>query len=871
MNAVITDFERVRSALSFLSPDSRDSWVKAGQAIKSEFDESGFDLWDDWGASGEGHNPRSSKSVWKSFKKSGVGIGSLFYDAKQSGWVDGTPRKNPSASELAARHAEKARRAAAAAAEEAALAAAAAGRAEALWAAAAPAVEHPYLTRKSVASYGLRVGVWEYTDGETGEVFTRPNCLLIPVLDRQKKLHSLQAIEPVGRKWLLSDGAKAGNFYPIGKPLQHGVQPVFVLAEGYATAASVHASTGHLVLVCFDAGNLLAVARVLRERAPGAVIIVAADNDIWTTGNPGMAAAGKVVDAVGALVVAPPFTAEYAVADGKGPTDWNDWHALHGLDAVRGPFELVLDAGPVAVVPAAPVLPPRRVITVTPGLIGAVVDAGELALLEQSPEIYRRAGQIVRPIRGELVDASHATKTPATRLHALGKHGLVEELTRAADWQKPDGRRRDDGALPRINAPLNVAETLLARGQWRLRPLVAVIDAPTMRADGSLLDAPGYDAKTGLLLELGAQFGAVPELPTRGDAQAALERLGALVAGFPFVGPADRAVWLASVLTACVRRALPTSPMFAFSAPTAGSGKSLLVDLCAIISSGSRAPVFSQGRDEAEAEKRLGGALLAGHGVISFDNCTQALDGDLLCQALTQTALTLRPLGGSAMRHVPTSATLFATGNSLVIAGDMTRRALLCALDPHVERPELRRFEFNPIERAEAGRAGYLVDALIVLRAFHVAGCPQADVAPLGSFEAWSRLVRGALLWLDVADPVAVMARTREADPKLAALRAVLSEWRTAFGREPVRVRELIEMATETTGGFSGSRTEFTRPDFREALLTVAGAGGAINSRALGKWLSSNRDRIADGMSLQNSGTDRNGVVKWRLEENSPI
>jgi putative DNA primase/helicase len=369
------NMDRVRAALSFLSPDVRSTWVNQGRAIKDEFGDAGFDLWDDWGSSGNGYTASSSAKTWKSFKKPGVGIGSLFFDAKAAGWTESKKYKKPTAAEIAQRNALRAQRAAAAAAEEVVLAAAAAGRAEALWAAAAPAVEHPYLTRKSVASYGLRVGVWEYTDGETGEVFSKPNCLLIPIIDRQKKLHSLQCIEPSGGpKWYLTDGAKSGHFWPIGKPLQHGGQPVFVLAEGYATAASVHAATGHMVLVCFDAGNLLAVARVLRERAPGAIIIVAADNDIWTTGNPGMAAAGKVAEAVGALVVAPPFTeAEYQTGlDDKGrpvgPTDWNDWHVLHGLEFVAEWFDAALSppapvepvAAPAAIAPPAdpePTLP----------------------------------------------------------------------------------------------------------------------------------------------------------------------------------------------------------------------------------------------------------------------------------------------------------------------------------------------------------------------------------------------------------------------------------------------------------------------------------------------------------------------------------
>ncbi|MCW2313994.1 PriCT-2 domain-containing protein [Rhodoferax antarcticus] len=868
---------RISAALLFVSADDRKTWLLICMAIKSELGEEGFEMWDEWSATSESYNARDCRTVWKSIKPTGgVTIRTLFHHAKKTGWTEAAKYEKPTAAEIAERHKARAERDAQAAAQEALAHAAAAMRAAQLWDAALPAPpDHPYLLRKGIEPHGLRVGVWEWVDAASGEVFSTPNQLLVAVRDRHEKLHSLQFIDPTGKnKRYLADGVKKGNFYAIGEPREHGGRKVFVLAEGFATAASVHEATGHIVLVCFDAGNLLPVAQAIRARQPDAILIFAADNDIWTKGNPGMTAARKSADAVSGLVAFPPFTQTDATAPGKGPTDWNDWKTLRGAESVADLFAGVLTAELVrvaAALPAGDEQPQRRIIEVTPGELGGVVDAGEWALLEQSPDLYQRGQQIVRPVRGELVDAAHGTKAPATKLHPLNKHGLVEALTQAADWVKPDGRRRADGEVGRVNCPMNVAETLLARGQWRLRPLTAIINAPTLRADGSVLDAPGYDQKTGLLLERGAQFGAVPDSPSRADAHAALERLSALVAAFPFVGPEDRAVWLAALLTACVRRSLPTAPMFAFSAPTAGSGKSLLVDLIAVIASGSRAPVFSQGRDEVEMEKRLSAALLAGYGMVSIDNCTLPLDGDLLCQALTQPILTIRPLGGSIIRSVPASATFFATGNSLVIAGDMTRRVLLCSLDPGEERPELRCFDFNPLEQAQAGRAGYLVDVLTILRAYQVAGRPKQPVAPLGSFEAWSDLVRGALLWLDFDDPVRTMERTRSADPKLTALRAVMAEWFCFFAQRPVLAREAIDAATELRPGGFGARPEFVRPDFREALLTVAGVGGSINSRTLGKWLSSSRGRIVGSMRLLHLGVDRNGIAKWRIEQMAPL
>ena len=99
-------------------------------------------------------------------------------------------------------------------------------------------------------------------------------------------------------------------------------------------------------------------------------------------------------------------------------------------------------------------------------------------------------------------------------------------------------------------------------------------------------------------------------------------------------------------------------------------------------------PVIAQGRTEEELEKRLGAALLAGDIAISIDNCDHPLESVFLCQALTQRKLNIRVLGKSKNVETPVNATIFATGNNLVIAGDLTRRSLRCGMDAQCERPE---------------------------------------------------------------------------------------------------------------------------------------------------------------------------------------
>lgn len=353
-----SNFARIRSALLSISSFDRDVWVKMAMAVKSELGEDGFDLWDEWSQTADNYSIASARSVWK-----GVGLGgkttiaSLFFEAKASGWRDDGKHKRPSPAEIAKQRAEIQRKAAIAEAERARLAGLAQKRAQALWDAAGPAVDHPYLERKGIKAHGLRVGSWETISEATGEIrVVSTNALLVPVCDRTRTLHSLQAIFPndsnfLGRdKDYLKDGAKHGNFHAIGKPqeLSDG-RKVFVIVEGYATGASVHECTGHCVMVTFDRSNLLPVAQAIRERLPDAAILIAADNDQFTVkrdgtpDNPGVKSATFAAKAVDGYLAVPQF----ADLEGK-PTDFNDLHCREGSEAVAQQILAGLSAQHVA-------------------------------------------------------------------------------------------------------------------------------------------------------------------------------------------------------------------------------------------------------------------------------------------------------------------------------------------------------------------------------------------------------------------------------------------------------------------------------------------------------------------------------------------
>lgn len=229
--------------------------------------------------------------------------------------------------------------------------AAAAERAQMMWDAAEPCSEHPYLARKGVSSYGLRVGRWTKSDPETGEVYLDvPDALLIPFKDG-KKITSLQAIYPTkisGRdKDFLMGGRQSGCYFPIGKTDPEPVpeRPIFIV-EGYATGATVHAVTDCAVVVSFSSGNLAGVARRVRAAFGRHNLVVVGDNDVYTlepVKNPGLVSAKEAGNAARAHVVIPDFTGLDCTSR---PTDFNDLFALAGAEVCRAQLMSFLPTAP---------------------------------------------------------------------------------------------------------------------------------------------------------------------------------------------------------------------------------------------------------------------------------------------------------------------------------------------------------------------------------------------------------------------------------------------------------------------------------------------------------------------------------------------
>lgn len=331
-----TDYDEVRNALTYLDPNDRETWWKVGAALKSEFDEGGRSLWEDWSRSYPKWNERESNAQWKSFKYGHIHIGTLFHMAKANGFTFSQSYRAPSAEEIAHREAEWAVKREVQDAWDKVSRDHAARTANLVWNntnTRSADAGFPYLRDKGITDPAVLANA-------RINRFKDEDRLVIPMYDRPNHIVNRQAIDANGGKFFLPGGEVGGTYGKIAAPNSDWTGGVY-LAEGFATAASIHMATGKPVVIAFNAGNLPKVAAKMAQILPkNAPVYIAADNDASQTGIKKAAEAAQVLGNR-AQVVMPEFTgdeiARFQQKHGQDslPSDYNDLHELRGLDAVQ--------------------------------------------------------------------------------------------------------------------------------------------------------------------------------------------------------------------------------------------------------------------------------------------------------------------------------------------------------------------------------------------------------------------------------------------------------------------------------------------------------------------------------------------------------
>lgn len=474
-----------------------------------------------------------------------------------------------------------------------------------------------------------------------------------------------------------------------------------------------------------------------------------------------------------------------------------------------------------------------------------LVDKAEKYLAGE-PTIYQRSGEIVHVLQEADGYSLKPLKTSLVRYM----------LSRAAMWVKEEKRQ---------HPPTSVARCLLDKTDWaNVRPLRAVVPFPPIGTDGALITEKGYHHATKVFFG-GNVTCKIPDRPTLSDAKRSVELLFDIVSGFPFASPAHRSAWIAGVLTPLARFAHDgNSPIVLVQANAPRVGKTRLVKLISHIVMGSDCPVVTHTKSEDEERKRILTYLRAGRSMVLVDNVVGQYGGATVNALATSRTFEDRVLGHTKLIQVPNDSTWYITGNNIILAPDTAERCLHIRLICKDEKPHLRTgFKYPDLFTAvQAKRQELLSAAIIILKAYIAAGRPKQKMEVWGSFESWSDLVRGAIVWCGLDDPAVTRAELEtEADVGKDVASSLVEGWlelqKIANSPKGLTAREVHDMLSRGT----------SVPLLRDALEELAGTVGKLpNAHTIGRHLREIRDRTYNGRAIRCIPNEKTGH-RWFVEE----
>lgn len=422
-----------------------------------------------------------------------------------------------------------------------------------------------------------------------------------------------------------------------------------------------------------------------------------------------------------------------------------------------------------------------------------------MEILEQSnishPKLFLYLSMLTKVVKDE---------NGSPLLQQLDRHSLRHELSLAADffsWKKG----KEEPVLTPAHPPTSLAEQLLSKApsDWRNIPaLRAVVETPVLRPDGSILDKPGYDTETKLyyMPSQDMRHCKIPAHPTKEDALRAIAFLRPIFADFPFEGQADYANAFALLFTPFLRHAVKKDIQLALiDATNAGTGKGMLVTAVTRAATGKAPTPIAAKNEEAEWRKALLTEMISGPRIVVIDNIRGVLESQTLELILTSETFSERILGQSKNAKPRNEATWIATGNNLLIGGDLARRSYRIRLIANEANPDERDPETFQIPDLEAWitdhRSEVVAAILTICRAWYLAGKPKALTVPyLATFSDWAKTIGGILEFVGIQGFQQNRAELRSRNNEEAEeWEAFLSTWYESLGDEWQNNGELAE------------------------------------------------------------------------------
>ena len=518
-----------------------------------------------------------------------------------------------------------------------------------------------------------------------------------------------------------------------------------------------------------------------------------------------------------------------------------------------------------------------------------VIRADILNVIQDDLDLYKRGYVLTKFTQLETDEAK--LKGGVTLRNAKGTYALapIDEasfachLSAMAYFYKEKTTPKGNVVEVQCDPPATPLRAVLNNKAFKgVRPIQGVVECPYLLPDGSLCE-PGYNADTETIYIPTVELDPLPENPTQKDAETAATRIFDYVKEFPFRDPnLDRAVWLAHLLTAIMRPAIPeAAPGVAYIGNTAGVGKGLLVHTVGILATGRPVPATSYPLDKEEARKVKVTLALSGVQLVLLDDLDegQSYGNGPLDSMITETKIGNERVLGTMQQtgEIHLRPTWCLNGNNLAPARDAHRRWLICNIVTELEHPEERKVEREDLlDQVHKHRATLLRDALIVLKAHAVAGYPKGDWAPLGSFYKWDKIVRGAVWYATNQDCNQTRQAAANESPerlrKLALLEALEAIQNTFIdGGQPykngVTTSDILALASETEGSeHMGNKTKYTYPDLHTAVTAFPAENRKSLSQILGGVITGLKNKTLDGKRLIKNG-ERNHSAIWLVTQ----
>ncbi len=429
------------------------------------------------------------------------------------------------------------------------------------------------------------------------------------------------------------------------------------------------------------------------------------------------------------------------------------------------------------------------------------------------PTLFVRASQMAYVARDERGRPALAEVVTRNKAHLRGK------LDRAANYY-----RQNEESDSIVFCPTEVVEDILALSSevWGLPPVEIIVEVPTLRPDGTILDAPGYDAssKTLYLPPAGFHMDPIPDDINADDLDAAFALLDEAIGEFPYADEASKTNALGLLLTAIARPAIPGCvPLALIDAPQAGTGKSLLADVMSTVWTGREAPMQPFPRNEEDIQKSITATLLQGRTLVCFDNVEGRLSSPALALVLTARVYESRILGVSNTVVAPNLAVWLATGNNITPGGDLPRRCYHIRLDAKSSRPyQDRKFSKPDILAWTREHRPALIRALLMISVhWFRRGCPCTVDNPLGKFEGWHRTIGSILHTAGRPEFLGNLSASLDVDDVTLQWEGLLAELHDAydgnsFAAEDIAHRNRAYYLTPP-GGRASLSPPFTLPD----------------------------------------------------------